>query len=163
MLIEPYDEGLRSQVLALSLRAWQPVFDRMRSAVPEFVYGNFYPDGWEKRQTDDILALLDGEPGTVDVAVDGDELLGWVCTRLHEEDRMGEVYVLAVDPSHQRRGVASALMAHAAGRAERAGMAMMMVETGGDPGHAPSRATYEAAGYERWPVARYFKDLSPGA
>jgi len=38
-------------------------------------------------------------------------------------------------------------------------MTMMMVETGGDPGHAPARHTYEAAGYQRWPVARYFKNL----
>ncbi|MFI8368477.1 GNAT family N-acetyltransferase [Streptomyces sp. NPDC085466] len=163
MLIKPYEKELRSQVVALSLRAWRPVFAAMRDAVPGFVYDNFYPAGWEKRQTDDVLAVLDGEAGTVDVAVDDRELLGWVCTRLHEEDRMGEVYVLAVDPAHQRRGVASALMAHAAERARRAGMAMMMVETGGDPGHAAARTTYEAAGYEQWPVARYFKDLSPGA
>jgi hypothetical protein len=39
-------------------------------------------------------------------------------------------------------------------------MAMVMVETGGDPGHAAARASYEAAGFERWPVARYFKSLN---
>jgi hypothetical protein len=37
---------------------------------------------------------------------------------------------------------------------------MVMVETGGDPGHAAAQAGYEAAGFERWPVARYFKNLS---
>ena len=36
-----------------------------------------------------------------------------------------------------------------------------MVETGGDRGHAPARATYEGLGFRRWPVARYFKDLAP--
>jgi GNAT superfamily N-acetyltransferase len=40
-----------------------------------------------------------------------------------------------------------------------AGMKMVMVETGGDPGHTPARHTYESLGYERWPVARYFKEL----
>jgi hypothetical protein len=39
-------------------------------------------------------------------------------------------------------------------------MTMVMVETGGDPGHAPARGAYEAAGFERWPVARYFKALA---
>lgn len=34
-----------------------------------------------------------------------------------------------------------------------------MVETGDDPGHQPSLSTYESAGYERWPVARYFREL----
>ena len=39
---------------------------------------------------------------------------------------------------------------------------MVMVETGGDRGHAPARATYEGLGFQRWPVARYFKDLADG-
>ena len=33
-----------------------------------------------------------------------------------------------------------------------AGMEIVMVETGDDPSHAPSRAAYERAGFERWPV-----------
>jgi ribosomal protein S18 acetylase RimI-like enzyme len=131
----------------------------MRPAVSAFAYDSFYPQGWEQRQVDDLSAVLDGEPGNVDVAVQDGVAVGWVCTRLRPEDRMGEIYVLAVDPSHQRRGVGTALMDHAFGRARDAGMAMVMVETGGDPGHAAARASYEAAGFERWPVARYFKDL----
>jgi ribosomal protein S18 acetylase RimI-like enzyme len=86
-------------------------------------------------------------------------VLGWVGARLHLEDRMGEIYILAVDPDHQRRGVASALMEHAMAAMREAGMEIVMVETGDDPGHAPSRATYEQAGFERWPVARYFREL----
>jgi len=34
-----------------------------------------------------------------------------------------------------------------------------MVETGGDPGHAPARRVYEKAGYTGFPVAGYFKAL----
>ena len=40
-----------------------------------------------------------------------------------------------------------------------AGLSIVMVETGGDPGHGPARATYEASGFELLPVARYFKAL----
>jgi hypothetical protein len=40
-----------------------------------------------------------------------------------------------------------------------AGMSIAMVETGGDPGHAPARHTYEKVGFELFPVARYFKKL----
>ena len=39
-------------------------------------------------------------------------------------------------------------------------MRMVMVETGDDPGHEPARRLYESAGYQRWPVARYFADLA---
>ena len=96
----------------------------------------------------------------IDVALDGERPVGWVCTRMHPEDSMGEVYILAVDPPWQRRGIGRRLIERAESRTRGLGMRMLMVETGGDPGHAPARATYEAAGFERWPVARYFKDLS---
>ena len=75
-------------------------------------------------------------------------------------DSMGEVYVPAVDPQHQGKGLGSALMQHLVERTRSHGMRMVMVETGGDPGHAPARELYETSGFERWPVARYFKDIS---
>lgn len=157
--IRPYRPEYRSAILELSLRAWRPVFPLMRRDVPPFVYDSFYPDGWEKRQKADLAAVLDGEPANVDVAVDNDQPIGWVCTRIHPDDDMGEIHVLAVDPDHQRRGVGSALMEHAYRRITDAGMRMVMVETGDDSGHTSARHAYEADGFRRWPVARYFKDL----
>lgn len=74
---------------------------------------------------------------------------------------MGEVYVLAVDPRHQRQSIGNALLEHSFERIRRADMNMVMVETGDDRGHAPARSAYDAAGFERWPVARYFKGLTP--
>lgn len=161
MIIEPYSADQRVQVLELSMRAWRPVFAELKKAVPAFVYDSFYPLGWEQRQTTDLAALLDNEPGTVHVAIDDGTVVGWICTRLHPEDQMGEIYVLAVDPAHQRRGVGTMLMNYAFDEVHKAGMDMIMVETGADPGHAASRASYEAVGFERWPVARYFRNLDP--
>lgn len=158
--IKPYASEQRAAVLELSVRAWAPVFPLTRSAVPEFVYDSFYPDGWEARQLADMAIVLDEEPENVDLAFDGEALAGWACTRLHPEDHMAELHVLAVDPHRQRQGVGSALMGRVYDRARAAGMRMVMVETGGDPGHAPARAVYESAGFERWPVARYFKEVS---
>jgi hypothetical protein len=34
-----------------------------------------------------------------------------------------------------------------------------MVETGGDPGHGPARATYAKAQFTLMPIARYFQVL----
>ncbi|WRH25854.1 GNAT family N-acetyltransferase [Arthrobacter sp. JZ12] len=70
-----------------------------------------------------------------------------------------EIYVLAVDPVHQRKGIGHALMEHSFRIGREAGMSMVLVETGDDPGHAPARHAYEEAGFEQWPVARYFKSL----
>ena len=157
-----YRPQQRQELLDLSLRAWAPVFPLMEQDVPAFVYRSFYPEGWRQRQASDLAEVLDGEPDNVDVAVLDDRPVGWVCTRLHPEDRMGEVYIVVVDPDYQRRGIGRALMNHSMERARAAGMAMVMVETGGDRGHAPARATYEGLGFRRWPVARYFKDLADG-
>ena len=154
-----YEESMRQNALDIALRAWEPVFPQMKKAVPGFVYDAFYPDGWQARQLSDLGQILDDEPETVDVALVDGVMAGWACTRIHPEDSMGEVYVIAVAPDFQRRGIGRALMEHSQNRAMDAGMTMMMVETGGDPGHAPARAAYEAGGYQRWPVARYFKDL----
>ncbi|MEO1247907.1 MAG: GNAT family N-acetyltransferase [Pseudomonadota bacterium] len=157
--IERYEASRKEQLISLSMRAWKPVFELLEAASPAYVYNAFYPDGWRVRQTADIEAFLAAEGDLTWVAVENGEVLGFVGARMHPEDRMGEIYILAVDPSHQRRGIATALMdtATAAMRAED--LSMVMVETGGDPGHSGSRATYEAAGFERWPVARYFKPL----
>ncbi|MGB3259153.1 MAG: GNAT family N-acetyltransferase [Ornithinimicrobium sp.] len=158
--IAPFSSAERDEALRLALRAWEPVFPLVEAAVSSFAYRAFYPDGWRKRQNDDLAAVLDEESDGVDVAFFGSSVAGWVCTRIHPEDQMGEVYVLAVDPEFQHRGVGRALLARSMERSRRAGMAMVMVETGDDPGHAAARKAYEAGGFERWPVARYFKDLS---
>lgn len=159
MQIVPYATTDEAEVLALSLRAWAPVFEKMEPAVPDYVYRAFYPQGWVARQTADIRACLADPDVPVFVAREGGALLGWIGLRTHLEDRMGEVYILAVDPAAQRRGVARALMDHALETFREAGLEIVLVETGGDPGHAASRATYEAYGFERWPVARYFRKL----
>jgi ribosomal protein S18 acetylase RimI-like enzyme len=72
---------------------------------------------------------------------------------------MGEIYMLAVDPDHQGDGIGTALTEFALERFKGDGMAVAMVETGGDPGHAASRRTYEKAGFVLLPIARYFKML----
>lgn len=84
-----YDPRLRGQLLDLAIRAWAPVFPRLRSEVPGFVYDSFYPDGWEERQRSDLASVLDSEPENVDVAMIEGSPVGWICTRLHHEDSMG--------------------------------------------------------------------------
>lgn len=157
--IEAYRAEHKAQIVDLSLRAWEPVFTALRPAVQSFVYDAFFPEGWAKRQTYDVVQILEHEPSMVWVASSGDDVVGWVGLRLHPLDQMGEVRIMAVDPMHHRQGIAKALLEFSADLMRREGMKMVMVETGGDPGHAPARATYESAGFERWPVARYFREL----
>lgn len=67
--------------------------------------------------------------------------------------------MLAVEPGHQRHGIGVALMQCATDWLRSAGVRIAVVETGGDPGHAPARRTYESAEYTLLPIARYFRAL----
>lgn len=154
-----FDPQHKDAVIALTVRAWAPVFAKTELEVPRFVYDAFYPDGWEPRQRADAAALLETEPQNLWLAFKGKELVGFIGIRIHAEDRMGEIYIIAVSPTHQREGVGRQLMQFAEERIREAGMKMIMVETVGDAGHAPARRAYEAFGFEQWPVARYFKPL----
>lgn len=94
------------------------------------------------------------------VAEVGGSTVGFVAVEVYDPDRqMGEISMLAVDPDYQGGGIGTALTEFALDRLRDAGMTVAMVETGGDPGHAAARRTYEKAGYVHVPVARYFKNL----
>ncbi len=157
--ILPYLPTHRDAVISLSLAAWAPVFPALQSEVPDYVYSSFYPNGWEARQMADIETFLDQEADMTWVAVCNNAVVGWIGGRIHTEDSMGEIYILAVAPDFQRQGVAAILIAQLTQYMQDQGMTMMMVETGDDAGHAASRATYERAGFDRWPVARYFRKI----
>jgi GNAT superfamily N-acetyltransferase len=159
MKIVPYEKSFRDYVIALTLDAWKPVFPKTRSDVPQFVYENFWPQGWEIRQATDVGALIDSNPGEIWLAIENDSVVGFVGAAIHSEDRMGEVTIIAVSPNHQQRGIGKLLLEHAESYIKEKGMKMVMVETVGDSGHEPARKAYESRGYVLWPVARYFKEL----
>jgi ribosomal protein S18 acetylase RimI-like enzyme len=75
------------------------------------------------------------------------------------EDSSGEVVLLAVHPEYQDRGIGTDLNTFALAKMKESGVKLAIVETGGDPSHAPARRSYEKAGYTGLPLVRYFKDL----
>ena len=157
--ISPFDPQHKEAVINLTVRAWTGVFAKTKLDVPRFVYDAFYPDGWEPRQKADVAQLLETEPQNIWLAVVGQELAGFIGIRIHAEDQMGEIHIIAVSPAHQRKGVGRQLMQFAEQHIRATGMKMIMVETVGDAGHEPARRAYEAFGFKQWPVARYFKPL----
>lgn len=67
--------------------------------------------------------------------------------------------MVAVSAAGQRQGVGRALTSHAMTQMKAAGCSLAVVATGGDAGHAPARALYEAAGCRALPLARYYQLL----
>ena len=150
---------MREAIVALSLRAWAPVFESLRTPMLPEVHQAFYRDDWRAARRGAVEAVCTDPDNCISVATEGGRITGFVALKCHSEDQMGEIYMIAVDPDFQRRGIARRLTDHAVEWFRGVGMSIAMVETGGDPGHAPARRTYESAGFRLLPVARYFKAL----
>lgn len=89
-----------------------------------------------------------------------DAVVGFVSWRSHAGSpamsSYGEVEAIAVDPAHRRRGIGRRLLDHAVVELRASGVPVIMLATGGDSGHAPARALYEATGFTRLPTAQYW-------
>jgi GNAT superfamily N-acetyltransferase len=159
MQIEPYKPQQLDAVISLSLRAWTPVFDSIQEAMDANVYQVFYPDNWRVSQQKAVEDVCVAEDTNVWVAIASGSPVGFIAVKLHSEDSMGEIYMVAVDPDFQGQGIGTTLIEFALDWMKDTGMSIAMVETGGDPGHAVARHTYEKVGFGLFPVARYFKKL----
>ena len=148
-------------VIDVSLRAWAPVFDSMRGVLGEAVWRRLYPD-WRAMQARGVAQVCRSATEAWVADVEG-WAVGFVAVvhhdETHDEPCSGEIEMIAVDPDHQRRGVADRLIAHAVDGMRRAGLRLAVVATGGDPGHAPARAAYEKAGFTGLPLVRYYQAL----
>ncbi|MDA8371428.1 MAG: GNAT family N-acetyltransferase [Nocardiopsaceae bacterium] len=158
-VIRPYDGNDRDAVTALSLRAWAPVFASLEAILgPSGLFAWMHPDWREDQRRAVHSALADADLDIHVAEVDG-EVTGFVAVRIDQDSRLGEIHMIAVDPDHQRQGIGARLTDAAATRMKTLGMEAAMIDTGGDPGHAPARRTYERAGFTPLPITRYFKRL----
>jgi GNAT superfamily N-acetyltransferase len=157
--IRPFEDGDLDAAIALSLRAWGPVFAAPEDALGESdIYALLHPD-WRADQRRTVKAACGDENVEVWVAATGGAVCGFVAARLDHESSIGEIDLIAADPEYQRLGIGSVLTSFALDWIKRGDMAVAMVDTGGDPGHAPARRVYEEAGFVQLPVARYLKKL----
>jgi ribosomal protein S18 acetylase RimI-like enzyme len=148
-------------VAELAVLAWEPVFASFRHILGPEIYPLVYPN-WQQQQREGVVGVCsDGARFTVLVAeVDG-AVVGFIAYELHLVNLTGEVYLLAVHPEYQNRGIGTALNMHVLDETKSRGVRLAVVGTGGDPGHAPARRTYEKAGYTGLPKVRYYKALQP--
>ena len=157
--IREFREDDLETVIEFSLRAWAPVFAAVRDVLGDDLFLRLHPD-WEANQSEAVRSSCTNKERDVFVAVTGGHPVGFVAVALNAfHERMGVIDIIGVDPDFQRRGVSSQLTEFATAHMRSRGMDIAVVETGGDPGHAPARGAYEAAGFTLLPIARYFRLL----
>jgi len=157
--IREFLEGDLEAVVEFSLRAWAPVFAAVRDVLGDEIFLRLHPD-WKANQSEAVKSSCVSEERDVFVAVASGRPVGFVAVALNAfHERMGVIDIIGVDPDYQRRGISSQLTEFATEHMRSRGMDIAMVETGGDPGHAPAREAYEAAGFTVLPIARYFRLL----
>jgi ribosomal protein S18 acetylase RimI-like enzyme len=159
MHIREYATEDCQSVVALSLRAWEPIFTTLRTILgPELDERMHGPD-WRTYQGNSVEQTIGAAENHTWVAEHGGAVAGFVTVHLHDDGILGEIYMLAVDPDAQRAGLGFALTEHAVAWIKGQGYPVAMVATGGDPAHARARATYEKAGFTPLPNVQYFKAL----
>ena len=156
--LRPFASEDLDALLDLSIRAWAPVFASLEQVLGSELFLRMHPD-WRADQRQTVEHACRSEDVSVWVAESDRDVVGFVGITTDAAARVGEIYIIAVDPAHQRSGVGTALTQLALDELAEAGMTVAMVETGGDPGHAPARQLYERTGFTLLPIARYFTAL----
>ena len=154
--VRPYVSEDLEPLVALSLRAWAPVFASLQAALGERLFGRLRGD-WRESQAADVRGVLNEQGTNIWVAESDAQVAGFVAAKL--QPSVGEIVMIAVDPHKQRTGIASLLTETATQWLREKGASVVMVETGGDSGHLAARRTYEAAGFTPLAITRYFKVL----
>jgi GNAT superfamily N-acetyltransferase len=146
-------------LIPLSLLAWEPVFDSFRQIMGPQIFPVVYPD-WKQSQTETVETYCKArEDRTLLVAeVDG-TMAGFLVYDLNHKAQTGEVTLLAVHPDFQNGGLGTELNNVALAQMKEKGIKVVSVGTGGDPGHAPARRSYEKAGYLPLPLVHYYQYL----
>ncbi len=161
-VMSPQIRGYRSSdeepVVALSLRAWAPVFVSLEKVLGTEIFRRLHPD-WRVDQDKAVRAVLADSAMHLWVAEDAPGPAGFAAAKLDSDSLVGEIYMLAVDPAAQDQGIGTALTEMATDWLRTSGMRVAMIDSGGDAGHAPARRVYEKAEYTLLPIARYFKAL----
>jgi ribosomal protein S18 acetylase RimI-like enzyme len=152
--VRPFEPRDADDVVALALRAWAPVHESMAEVLGPDIHPHVYPD-WRASQEADVRQACAEQLASVAVA--GGRIVGFVAVQIEGPGQPGEIFMIAVDPAAQRSGVGRSLTEHAIGQIRDAGCTVAVVGTGGDPGHAPARALYEATGFTALPIVNYYR------
>ena len=145
--IRPYQSDDLSEILTLSVLAWEPVFTEWEKLLgPEIFPIAIYSD-WRKSQKEVVEKIIQEEKNITQVAIVEDKVAGYIVYSLDQDREVGEIQLLAVRPDDQNHGIGTELNLVVLQKMREAGMKVAHVGTGGDAGHAAARKCYEKSGF----------------
>jgi len=155
--IRPFMQSDVDAVVELALLAWRPNFESFADILGTRIFAHLYHPTWRESQAANVTQVcLDPHVDAFVVLADAGDVAGYIAIAYDTDTDTGVVEQIAVHPDHQRRGYARALMEFAIEQFRDRGLTFANVGTGGDPGHAPARALYEAMGYTGVPLMNYY-------
>ena len=161
MNLRPYESGDLARLIELTITTFGSFYEQsFRSIVGDFVFMHQHGT-WREDYHEKVGDLHEPDQNKyVAVVEDESKIVGYVAWDIDPARRHGNISILAVGPSHRRRGVGRMLCEHAMADMESRGVDVVEVGTGGDAFHAPARGLYEDLGYTLFPTAVYFKKLT---
>jgi ribosomal protein S18 acetylase RimI-like enzyme len=149
--LRPIKPGDVEHCADFGLEAFRPIFEGWEQDYGKALLDALRPD-WEQAQVDLIRDWCSSEEKETWVAAVDDRPVGFVVLSADEDAGLGRIDLLAVDPTHQGRGIGTALNERAVERLRAMGAAFIVVGTGSDAGHAAARSAYEKAGFTPLPI-----------
>lgn len=155
-LYRPEDQA---RVLEICLAAFAPIHEGFEVALGPVIFARTYPD-WQGDYARTIAAIGENPAEQVHVIEQDGEIAGFAFSSVDAKQRSGELSLNAVDPAHQGKGLGGQLYAFILADLKARGAETAYVGTGADAAHAPARAAYERAGFDRSiPTVHYFRAL----
>lgn len=159
MNIREFQDSDLPALIDLTIETFRALFQRhLPEVLNPTVFEHDHGD-WEADYRQEVPTLHDpANQRFVTVAeVDGD-IVGYVGWNVTNGDS-GRLEMVAVNPTAQGRGVATALCRNVLERLKNQGVVVVHIGTGGDDFHAPARGLYESLGFTAYPVVDYTKAL----
>ena len=124
--VRQYRKQDKDAILAITERSFDGVCIAQNTEREFGMVGNA---DWRERKKRGIEHDLDYRPSDSFVALAGDSVVGYVCTRLYRQQQIGHVANMAVKVEYQGRGVGESLLKAAINHFRDNGMQHARIET----------------------------------
>jgi GNAT superfamily N-acetyltransferase len=152
--IRPAAEADLARVHEVCIAAFEPVHEGFAAVLGPEIFAAEYGD-WRTDYAGTLQAAMADAETAFHVVEEGGRVVSFVLSTVNHAKALGEIGLNAVDPPHQRRGIAREMYAFVLDDLARRGARFATVGTGADHAHAAARAAYAAAGFDRAIPALY--------